>query len=241
VSVSNSLPGAAQPTPGSTAATENGTTNDETTNYEISKTTETSTTDAGGVKRLSVAVVVDGVYTDDGKGNLTYQPRPQAELDQIKALVQSAVGYNKDRGDDVQVVNLQFAQKPTPTDVGTSAPGLFDFTRDDLMNGAQMLVTLLIALALVFFVMRPLLKRVLTPEVPLALPPSSELVSSDGEAPMTAGEMIEMPPPGAPSWVNSARSAGESHHETLKTVGTLVDENPKQAALIVRDWLNNAA
>ena len=45
----------------------------------------------------------------------------------------------------------------------------------------------------------------------------------------------------APAWVNSAKSTGEQQMRTLKTVGTLVDENPKQAALIVRDWLNNAA
>src|SRR6202000_1424655 len=115
--------------PGSSS--QQGQTSDETTNYDNSQTTETSTTDAGGIKRLTVAVVVDGNYTDDGKGNLTYAPRPQTELDQIKALVQSAVGYDKTRGDDVQVVNLQFAQKPTAPAVGTSGPGLFDFTRDD--------------------------------------------------------------------------------------------------------------
>ena len=253
VSVSNSLPGAAQnggtSTGGAAAGpNESGQTTQETTNYEISKTTQTSTSDAGGIKRLSVAVVVDGTYTDDGKGNLTYQPRPQAQLDQIKALVQSAVGFDQTRGDQVQVVNLQFAQKPTLPAVGTSAPGLFDFTRDDMMNGAQMLVTLLIALALVFFVMRPLLKRVLTPETtPLALPSSAELMP--GTMSMNHGEPGQItssgeevrPPPRPPSWMSNAKSLGEAQLETIKTVGNLVDDNPKQAALIVRDWLNNAA
>jgi flagellar M-ring protein FliF len=253
VSVSNSLPGAAQnggtSTSGAAAGpNESGQTTQETTNYEISKTTQTSTSDAGGIKRLSVAVVVDGTYTDDGKGNLTYQPRPQAQLDQIKALVQSAVGFDQTRGDQVQVVNLQFAQKPAVPAVGTSAPGLFDFTRDDMMNGAQMLVTLLIALALVFFVMRPLLKRVLTPETtPLALPSSAELIpgampmSSGGPGQITSSGEEVRSPPRAPSWMSSAKSLGEAQLETIKTVGTLVDDNPKQAALIVRDWLNNAA
>jgi flagellar M-ring protein FliF len=253
VSVSNSLPGAAQnggtSTSGAAAGpNESGQTTQETTNYEISKTTQTSTSDAGGIKRLSVAVVVDGTYTDDGKGNLTYQARPQAQLDQIKALVQSAVGFDQTRGDQVQVVNLQFAQKPTVPAVGTSAPGLFDFTRDDMMNGAQMVVTLLIALALVFFVMRPLLKRVLTPETtPLALPSSAELMPgtmsmSHGEPGQisSSGEEVR-PPPRPPSWMSNAKSLGEAQLETIKTVGNLVDDNPKQAALIVRDWLNNAA
>ena len=248
VSVSTSLPGAAQNAGGSGSPGQNsqqGSTNEETTNYDNSKTTEVSTTDAGGIKRLSVAVAVDGNYADDGKGNLTYSARPQAELDQIKTLVESAVGYDKTRGDDVQVVNLQFAQKPTPPAVGTAGPGLFDFTRDDLMNGAQMLVTLIIDLALVFFVMRPLLRRVLTPEAPLALPPSAELTPAPGSPVPTAGEVIEQVAQAvnspAPNWVASAKSMGEAQMQTLKTVGTLVDENPKQAALIVRDWLNNAA
>ena len=240
VSVSNALPGAAQNSATGGTSSTRGSTNEETTNYEISKTTETSTSDAGGIKRLSVAVVVDGSYTDDGKGNLTYQPRPQAQLDQIKALVQSAVGFDQTRGDQIQIANLQFAQKPVTAALGTSGPGLFDFTRDDLINGAQMLVTLIIALALVFFVMRPLLRRVLTPETPLALPPSAEIGAPgpNGE-PGQRGELTA--DASQPAWMNNAKSTGEAQLQTLKTVGTLVDENPKQAALIVRDWLNNAA
>jgi flagellar M-ring protein FliF len=251
VSVSNALPGAAQNGGTSTTgapggSTEQGSTSEETTNYDNSKVTETSTTDAGGIKRLTVAVVVDGLYADDGKGNLTYSPRPQAQIDQIKTLVQSAVGFDKGRGDDVQVVNLQFAQKPTPPALGTAGPGLFDFTRDDLINGAQMLVTLIIALALVFFVMRPLLKKVLTPEASLALSPSSELLpppGTQGAIESTSTALVEQQHNNGnqASWVNNAKSMGEQQMRTLKTVGTLVDENPKQAALIVRDWLNNAA
>jgi len=98
----------------------------------------------------------------------------------------------------------------------------------------------------VFFVMRPLLRRVLTPETtPLALPSSAEL--GPGMVPMNAepGQqmMIDEPrqAPRPPSWMNNAKSMGEAQLETLKTVGTLVDDNPKQAALIVRDWLNSAA
>jgi flagellar M-ring protein FliF len=250
VTVSNALPGAAQSaTPGAGGPTTgNGTTqqqssSDETTNYDNSVTTETSTTDAGGIKRLSVAVVVDGTYTTDSKGKQTYNPLPAAELAQLTSLVQSAVGYDKTRGDSVQVVNLQFAQKPAPTDVGTAAPGLFNFTRDDLINGAQMLVTLVIALALIFFVMRPLLRKVLTPEKPLTLPASAELLPPAAAAPGAAveAEAMQMSEDGTPGWVSSAKSMGEQQLRTLKTVGTLVDENPKQAALIVRDWLNNAA
>jgi flagellar M-ring protein FliF len=244
VSVANELPGASQ-NAGTGGLTEQGTATEEVINYEISKTTQTNVTEAGAVKRLSVAVVVDGVYSDDGNGGTTYTPRTADEISQILTLVRSAVGFSADRGDSVEVVNMQFAERPDLAAPGTDASaGLLDFTRDDLMNGAEMAVTLLIALALVFFVMRPLLKKVLTPETqPLPLPVAAELghhgvLGADGQ--VTAQDEAT-PRDKTPAWVTNAKSMGETQLQTLKTVGTLVEENPKQAALIVRDWLGSAA
>jgi flagellar M-ring protein FliF len=244
VTVANELPGASQDT-GAAGATEQGTSTEEVTNYEISKTTQTAVTEAGSIKRLSVAVVVDGVYADDGAGTSTYTPRTADEIAQILTLVRSAVGYSETRGDSVEVVNMQFAERPELAAPGTDAAGgLLDFTRDDLMNGAEMAVTLLIALALVFFVMRPLLKKVLTPETkPLALPSAAEVghhgvLAANGQ--IVTDELDENRDK-TPAWVANAKSMGETQLQTLKTVGTLVEENPKQAALIVRDWLGSAA
>ena len=244
VTVANELPGASQNA--GTGPTDQGSSTEEVTNYEISKTTQTAVTEAGALKRLSVAAVIDGVYTTDGEGNSTYSPRSAEEVAQILTLVRSAVGYSEARGDTVQVVNLQFAERPELAVPGTDAAGgLLDFTRDDLMNGAEMAVTLLIALALVFFVMRPLLKKVLTPETkPLALPSAAELghhgvLSANGL--VISDEPEEQDRDKTPAWVANAKSMGETQLQTLKTVGTLVEENPRQAALIVRDWLSNAA
>jgi flagellar M-ring protein FliF len=249
VSVANELPSATSSSGGATS--ESGATAEETTNYEISKTTQTQMTEAGSIKRLSVAVVVDGIYADDGAGNSVYTPRSAEELAQITALVRSAVGFQEARGDLVEVQNLQFAERPELAALGTgAAASLFDFTRDDLLTGAEMIVTLLIALALVFFVMRPLLRKVLTPEQPLALSASAEVGGSPGNFPMVSTPVNLPPefedaepqrPPRAPAWINNAKSLGESQAQTLKTVGELVDENPKQAAVIVRDWLSSAA
>lgn len=245
VSVANQLPGS-QTSAGTSAASQNSKTTEETTNYEISKTTETRVAEAGGVKRLSVAVVVDGTYTDDGKGNATYTPRSQQELDQIKALVSSAVGFDASRGDQIEVVNLKFASRPDLT-AGTSAPGLFDFTRDDLFSAAQIGVSLLIGLALIVFVMRPLISKVLSPEsapMPLPAPTRGHPTESAGddiagfEPAQVSGPRV---PPSAAPWVDQAKSLGEAQQQTLKTVGSLVEEHPKQATVIVRDWLNQAA
>ena len=137
--------------------------------------------------------------------------------------MQSAIGFDKTRGDQITVANLQFAQGPIPAITGTAGPGLFDFTRDDLINWAQMLVTLVIALALVFFVMRPLVKRVLAPEgQPLALPVSAEVTAgpggvmvpvAPGMAPASPDQQMvsadEPPPPDRfpPGWPTPARRA----------------------------------
>jgi flagellar M-ring protein FliF len=247
VSASTQLPGAS--TASGQLQSEIGSTTEEVTNYEISEINSTEMTDPGAIKRLSVAVVVDGTYTTDASGASTYAPRDQETLDQIQALVRSAVGFDETRGDQITIANLQFADGPTPPVLGTESPGLFDFTRDDLIAGAQMLVTLVIALALVFFVMRPLLRRVLSPEdQPLALPTSAEIrgplvpATASGPNAPPVPEMVEeqVIKPEVPAWMNNARQLGAAQAATMKTVGQLVEENPKQAALIVRDWLSSA-
>jgi flagellar M-ring protein FliF len=242
VTVANELPGASENGNGGAGGTShNSTALEETFNYEISRTTETMITEAGAIKRLSVAVVVDGIYTYDAAGDADYAPRSQAELDQINALVRSAMGYDAERGDQIEVVNMQFADRPGVT-AGTEAPGLFDFTREDLMRFIEMAVTLLIGLALVIFVMRPLIKKVLTPEKqPLALPPAAAVAIEDIEPvedPHAAAKAREAI---TEAWLEQAKSLGESQIKALKMVGDLVDENPKQASMVVRDWLSEAA
>lgn len=238
VSVSNELPNGSNAAGTGGTAGEQSTTTDETTNYEISKTTQTNVNDAGGIKRLSVAVAIDGVYEADANGAATYSPRTEEELAQLSALVRSAVGFDANRGDIVEVVNLQFAERPAFDTAGTEAPGLLDFTRDDLMNLANMGVTLIVALALLLFVLRPLLRRVLEPEAePLTLPQPEE-----HRVPATVDEALQAAnPPARPDWMDEAQQLGEAHQTTIKHVGELIEEHPRQAATIVRDWLNQAA
>jgi flagellar M-ring protein FliF len=95
VSVANALPGAAAAGGGDSTKNSSGST-EETTNYEISKKVTTSTVDGGDVKKVSVAVVVDG----SGEG-ATYKPRTAEEMSKITALVRSAMGYDQARGDQV--------------------------------------------------------------------------------------------------------------------------------------------
>ena len=160
VSVANALPGQAAPGAGDNTKSNSGST-EETTNYEISKTVKTSTVDGGDVKRLSVAVVVDG----SGDTAATYKPRTAAEMAQITSLVKSAMGFDQTRGDQVQVSNMAFAHIVDPT-AGSPAPapllGLDSGYWFKIIEAAIMCVT---ALLIGLFVGRPMIKRMFTPVV----------------------------------------------------------------------------
>lgn len=237
VSVANELPGASANQGDSSGATEQSATTEETINYEISKTTQTEVIEAGAIKRLSVAVVVDGLYTTNAAGVPEYTARSTAELEQIRALVSSAIGYDLSRGDQLEVLNMKFAERPELS-FEPSESSLFDFTRDDMFAAIEMAVTLLIGLALVFFVMRPLVKKVLEPDETPMLVTAQEAVDASGKHVDGPGSLEEE---AREAWLDDARSLGKAQVEAIERVGTLVQENPKQASMIIRNWLMEAA
>ena len=144
---------------------------EETNNYEISRTTKTEVTEAGRVNRISVAVLVDGAYTKNEKGEMVYQDRSKEQLDRIATLVRSAIGFDQKRGDQVEVVNLRFAEAPAvpPVVEPTGLLGMLQFTKDDVMYVIELGVMMLLGLVVLFMVIRPLVKRILASEVVPAL------------------------------------------------------------------------
>ncbi|MEI9931480.1 MAG: flagellar M-ring protein FliF C-terminal domain-containing protein [Rhizomicrobium sp.] len=151
VSVASALPNAQNT--GSTDSTKSSSgRTEETTNYEISKTTKTSTIDGGTVKRLSVAVVVDAAKDGD------YKPRTPAEMKQIEGLVKSTMGFDGTRGDQVQVTSMSFARIDTGSATPAPAPllGLDGSYWFKIIEAAIFGVT---ALLIGFFVARPLIQR----------------------------------------------------------------------------------
>ena len=114
---------------------------------------------------ISAAVLVDGVYTKDAKGVVTYQPRSKEEIDRIAALVKSAIGFDAKRGDQVEVVNLRFADTtPTPIVEPTGWMSYVQFTKDDIMRLAEQGVMVLLGFVVLLFVVRPLVRRVISPD-----------------------------------------------------------------------------
>src|SRR3954469_4455532 len=114
VTVANELPGGQRGTEAPAAAPrDQNRKSEEIVNYEISRTTKTEVIESGRINRISVAVLVDGVYSKNDKGEVVYQPREKEEIDRISALVRSAIGFDQKRGDQVEVINLRFADTPS--------------------------------------------------------------------------------------------------------------------------------
>jgi flagellar M-ring protein FliF len=160
VSAGNELPGAPKNDGNSSRGDQNKKT-EEIVNYEISRTTKTEVTEAGRVNRISAAVLVDGTYTKNDKGEMAYQPRSKEEIDRIAALVRSAIGFDQKRGDQIEVVNLRFAEQPAPIP-GTEPTGILSylqFTKDDIMRSIEMGVMALLGLLVIFMVVRPMMRR----------------------------------------------------------------------------------
>lgn len=248
VSVGNELPAADGTGSTNARAQEQANAVEETVNYEISRTTRTEVVEAGSVKRISVAVLVDGDYAKNQNGEITYQPREQAQLDQIAALVRSAIGFSQERGDQVQIVNLRFAETPAPAPLEEPG-GLFSFTKNDYFAIGEMVVLLIVSALVLLFVVRPLVRRIVTPEEAPLLAGSGEMRqiahgAQAGQAGAQSGVTQALPAPDTSKAVElfkRAQETGQIHATQVEQVGEMVKNNPDEAVAIIRQWLGEAA
>ncbi len=235
VSVANALPGQQQA--GGDATKSNSGRNEETTNYEISKTVKTSVVDQGTVKKVSVAVVVDG---EDKLGK--YAPRSAEEMKQIEALVRSAIGYDAGRGDMVQVVNMPFAR--VDTTVGTAAPTpLLGLDSASWFKIIQAGIFSLTALLIGLFVLRPLTKRMFAPLSGSTVTFSrTTLPSQAAAAQLPAPSDDDANEPNVTNKVENmidiSRIEGQVRESSVKKVGEVVNSHPEEALAILRSWLH---
>jgi flagellar M-ring protein FliF len=217
---------------------------EETVNYEISKKVTTLIKEGGQLRHLSVAVMVDGLYKKDSEGKEQYTPRTKEELDNFAKLVKSAVGFKSDRGDSVEVINMQFA--PQEEISGSYVQKWLGLDQTDIMKLAQLLSLLGLGLAVIFFVVRPMMR--VDANALKALGASGGVpalpTQGDGQIAM-AGAAVS---PGAPIQT-------VSHEERINTstmppiilpsdplelaekTKEFVLENPVVASEVIRSWL----
>jgi flagellar M-ring protein FliF len=241
VTVNNELPG--NQASGGPAARDQSKKSEETNNYEISRVTKTEVTEAGRVNRISVAVLVDGAYSKNEKGEMVYQDRSKEQLDRIAALVRSAIGFDQKRGDQVEVVNLRFAEAPSvpPVVEPGGMLGMLQFTKDDVMYVIELGVMMLLGLVVLFMVIRPLVKRILASEVVPALTENTIPALADGSAQEGSGQAQLPGPSHASQLIDVAQVQGQVHAQAVHRVGELAERNPNETASIVRQWLNEPA
>lgn len=269
VSVGNELPNGQKPD-NAAARGDQAKKTEEIVNYEISRTTKTEVTEAGRINRISAAVLVDGTYTKNDKGEVVYQPRTKEEIDRIAALVRSAIGFDQKRGDQVEVVNLRFAEQPAIPGAGESSGvmSLLQFTKDDIMRAIEMGVMMLLGLVVMFMVVRPLMRKAFGTDVKAlpapgqaAAPGTLMLAGAAGDAGVAAGSGSGggISSSGGPNvaivggeesvaisnrtsnMIDVAQVQGQVHAQSVQKVGELANKNPQEAISIIRNWLHEDA
>ena len=154
---------------------------EETVNYEISRTVRNQTKRGASIRRLSIAVQVDGIYGKGPDGAASYQPRGAEELAQLAALVRSAAGVDESRGDVVEVVSRQFAvAAPVESE---AEPGWQETLSAQYGRFVDLGVLSALTLAVLFFGVRPAVRRLLAAVQPPAPPASATAVvlGADGK------------------------------------------------------------
>ncbi len=252
-SVANNLPNADAGTNPSGAQEQR---QEETTNYEISKTVRTLVREQPQLKRISLAVMVDGAVTRGPDGTPVWAPRSAEELAQIATLVRSAIGFTEARGDRVEVVSMRFAGPDDGQDALPPTPWL-QLTKADWMRLSETgMVTLAVLLALLF-VVRPVMLR-------LSLQPAGLLagagaaggmmgqLAAGGEGDLMVaggpggaltgtvsgpgGDAAALTGPGGEELMMLANVEGALRASSVRKISALVDSHPQESLALLRNW-----
>lgn len=215
----------------------------ERINYEVSETQREITKAPGAIKRLSVAVLVNGIEDPATPGVLT--PRSEAELAQFSALVRSAVGYDEARGDVVTVQSMAFTPLK-PQGSGPIAAPLFNMTVD-MMTVLQMVILAIITLVIALFVIRPIFQPNKNSSLPALTAPIGMPSSSENTG-VLEGEIGFKPPPetavtvydGANTQMTpkqEGESLDRSDESPFQRLREMIEMRQDETIDILRQWL----
>jgi flagellar M-ring protein FliF len=234
---------------GNVSKTQNGR-SEETVNFEISKSNTVKVTESGVLQRLSVAILVDGIYEGDGD-NKTYKPRPPEELEQLATLARSAVGYNEGRGDVLEVVNLRFAPLNI-LDIPEEEAAFLGLGKDDYFRISEIIIFAIVGMLVVLLVLRPLVSRALSiAQAQAEAVAAARTAQIEAERAQQAALSAPKGPDGQPlsvtdgsegeedvdSMINMAQVEGRVRASSVKKIGDIVDKHPEEALAIMRTWM----
>ena len=240
VTVENNLPGIDGVGAGGGEPTSTSNRIEEVTNFEISKTVRNTVREGGDLRRLSVAVLVDGTYTTAEDGTRTYQPRTDAELDKIAALVRSAVGFDAERGDTLEVVNMQFAEIDTSEELPDNT--LFGFDKNKLLDVAEVVTVAVMIILVILLVLQPMVGRLLAAQGGTGLDEDEEkeLLTAGPRPPALQGPE-EFEPANLKaeedSMIDVQKVEGKVKASAVKKVEDIVDAYPTETVSVIRSWM----
>ncbi|KQP13782.1 flagellar basal-body MS-ring/collar protein FliF [Pseudorhodoferax sp. Leaf267] len=245
------------------AGQQGGAKRESVTNYEVDKTVRTVRGGAGGIKRLSAAVVVNHQTSKDDKGNPTTRALTPEQITQMTALVRETIGFNQERGDSVNLMNAVFVQDAAVDD--TTPLWRQPATLETARSLAWPVGTLLLALIVMFGLVRPGMKAMMAPKALAGGAGAGGAAGGAGGA-GAAGAAGAGGLAGAAGGAGGAGGAGAQlnalvgddaqrpalpgpdgtavaltptdHQLRLEAARKLALENPIAVANIVKDWIN---
>ena len=237
VGVQQNLPDA-QAGGGGAKSTNTESRTEEVTNFEISKKITNHVRESGLVKRISVAVLIDGELIEQEDGEVVYRERTEQEMDNLAKLVSSAIGYNAERGDTVEVINMRFVEKEV--DLEEPLDLFFGLQKQDLVRIAEVIVLLILAVLAILLVVRPLLTRAFEALPAAAAEAEQRLLAEAAGVPAIQG------PEGGEEedyeeLIDIDRVEGRVKSSSVKRVGEIVEKHPEEALSIIRGWMYQEA
>ncbi|MCW8956415.1 MAG: flagellar basal-body MS-ring/collar protein FliF [Gammaproteobacteria bacterium] len=196
-------------------------------NYELDRTILHKRQGAGEVKRMTVAVLVDDRITVKA-GKTERTPLTNEEIQRITTLVQQSIGYDQQRGDRVNVINASF----TPTEEIEALPELSLLDQPWVRNIGKQLLAGLIILVLIFTVLKPTVKNLAAYTPPPALLPASAEGQEAGAG--GQGQMARLEQQGG-----SPIALPSGHDNRLDFAKSMVGEDPRRVANVVKGWIGN--
>ncbi|MFN3700206.1 MAG: flagellar basal-body MS-ring/collar protein FliF [Alphaproteobacteria bacterium] len=214
---------------------------EEITNFEISRTIRNTVREVGEIRRLNVAVLVDGRYVTDENGNRVYEPRSENEMNQISALIRTAAGLDDMRGDLLEVINLQFADIDTTLDALEDGL-IFGFERSDLLKTAEILTIALMIVLVVLLILQPMVSRLMAVEkVDIDEDLETELLAARPESPALTGpsdDGTSLAEGDADDvMINITGVDGKVKASSIKKVEEIVENYPAETVAVLRSWM----
>jgi flagellar M-ring protein FliF len=199
---------------------------------------------------------VDGVYTPgQGGAEASYQPRSSEELERIAALVRSAIGFDRNRGDQIEVINLRFAEGFPMVDgkQPTLLEQLIALSKEDVLRLVELAIFGILTLLITLLVIRPLLRQMGIGVNPGRAGAGGAMIANGASA--EGGQTLALPAPGQEAAANSiagALAAANSNQQqsnisqltqnlrpgVIDQLGQIVQENPGETVAIVRQWIS---